>query len=306
MEKIKLIVKETGIRLDKYLSSHCDLSRSFLQDLIKDKKVFINGKAMKNSYKVNVDDVIEFRVPDLEEIEVIPQDIPLDILYEDEDVIVINKEKGMVVHPSAGHKDGTLVNALLFHCHDLSGINGKIRPGIVHRIDKDTSGCLVVAKNDFAHVALAKQMETKEAYREYHLIVHGNIQHESGLIDAPIGRDPKERQRMAVVEENSKPAKTHFRVLERFGQYTYLSCLLKTGRTHQIRVHMKYIQHPVLGDEKYGSACSFYDTKGQVLHAHVLKFRHPRTEKEMEFSAPLPTYFQAVLNYLDKQRRQMK
>ncbi|WP_273102553.1 RluA family pseudouridine synthase [Bulleidia extructa] len=303
MEKRRLVVEKSGLRLDKYVSDHCELSRSFLQDLIKEQQVLVNGKAVKSSYKVNLEDIIEFAVPDLEEIEVIPQDIPLNVLYEDEDVVVVNKEKGMVVHPSLGHPDGTLVNALLFHCQDLSGINGKIRPGIVHRIDKDTSGCLVIAKNDVAHIALSKQIETKEAYREYRLIVHGNIQHEDGLIDAPIGRDPKDRQRMAVVAENSRPAKTHFHVLKRFGQYTYLSCLLETGRTHQIRVHMKYIQHPVLGDEKYGSACSFYETKGQVLHAHTLKFKHPITGKEMEFIAPLPTYFTDVLDYLDKQRR---
>ena len=214
MEKRRLVVEKSGLRLDKYVSDHCELSRSFLQDLIKEQQVLVNGKAVKSSYKVNLEDIIEFAVPDLEEIEVIPQDIPLNVLYEDEDVIVVNKEKGMVVHPSLGHPDGTLVNALLFHCQDLSGINGKIRPGIVHRIDKDTSGCLVIAKNDVAHIALSKQIETKEAYREYRLIVHGNIQHEDGLIDAPIGRDPKDRQRMAVVAENSRPAKTHFHVLD--------------------------------------------------------------------------------------------
>ena len=238
MEKRRLVVEKSGLRLDKYVSDHCELSRSFLQDLIKEQQVLVNGKAVKSSYKVNLEDIIEFAVPDLEEIEVIPQDIPLNVLYEDEDVIVVNKEKGMVVHPSLGHPDGTLVNALLFHCQDLSGINGKIRPGIVHRIDKDTSGCLVIAKNDVAHIALSKQIETKEAYREYRLIVHGNIQHEDGLIDAPIGRDPKDRQRMAVVAENSRPAKTHFHVLKRFGQYTYLSCLLQLEH-HQMDTRLK-------------------------------------------------------------------
>lgn len=304
MEKIHLIVDEGGSRLDKYLSDHTELSRSFLQDLVKNKQVMVNGKVAKSSYKVAVEDEIEFEVPKLEELEAIPEDIPLTILYEDEDIIVVNKEKGMVVHPSAGHPKGTLVNALLFHCKDLSGINGKLRPGIVHRIDKDTSGCLVIAKNDKAHVSLAKQIETKQAYREYRLVVHGNIQHDDDLIDAPIGRDPKDRQRMTVIEENSKEARTHFHVLERFGQYTYLSCQLETGRTHQIRVHMKYIQHPVVGDEKYGSACSFMNTEGQVLHAHSLKLIHPRTNEEMEFVAEMPAYFKSVLAHLRAQRSQ--
>ena len=213
---------------------------------------------------------------------------------------MINKAKGMVVHPSCGHPDGTLVNALLYHCHDLSGINGKLRPGIVHRIDKDTSGCLVIAKNDKAHVQLAKQIETKQAYREYRLVVQGNIQHDDGLIDAPIGRDPKDRQKMTVIAENAKDARTHFHVIKRYGQYTYLSCRLETGRTHQIRVHMKYIQHPIIGDEKYGKKCSFKDTKGQVLHAYKLKLIHPTKGTEMEFIAEIPTYFCEILAYLEK------
>lgn len=300
MEKMNLTVNCQGSRLDKYLSENTDLSRSFLQDMIKDQKVLVNNNIAKSSYKVILGDEISLFIPDLEELDVIPQNIPLDILYEDEDIIVINKAKGMVVHPSCGHPDGTLVNALLYHCHDLSGINGKLRPGIVHRIDKDTSGCLVIAKNDKAHVQLAKQIETKQAYREYRLVVQGNIQHDDGLIDAPIGRDPKDRQKMTVIAENAKDARTHFHVLKRYGQYTYLSCRLETGRTHQIRVHMKYIQHPIIGDEKYGKKCSFKDTKGQVLHAYKLKLIHPTKGIEMEFIAELPTYFCEILAYLEK------
>ncbi len=300
MEKMNLTVNCQGSRLDKYLAENTDLSRSFLQDMIKDQKVLVNNNIAKSSYKVILGDEISLFIPDLEELDVIPQNIPLDILYEDEDIIVINKAKGMVVHPSCGHPDGTLVNALLYHCHDLSGINGKLRPGIVHRIDKDTSGCLVIAKNDKAHVQLAKQIETKQAYREYRLVVQGNIQHDDGLIDAPIGRDPKDRQKMTVIAENAKDARTHFHVLKRYGQYTYLSCRLETGRTHQIRVHMKYIQHPIIGDEKYGKKCSFKDTKGQVLHAYKLKLIHPTKGIEMEFMAELPTYFCEILAYLEK------
>lgn len=300
MEKMNLTVNCQGSRLDKYLAENTDLSRSFLQDMIKDQKVLVNNNIAKSSYKVILGDEITLFIPDLEELDVIPQNIPLDILYEDEDIIVINKAKGMVVHPSCGHPDGTLVNALLYHCHDLSGINGKLRPGIVHRIDKDTSGCLVIAKNDKAHVQLAKQIETKQAYREYRLVVQGNIQHDDGLIDAPIGRDPKDRQKMTVIAENAKDARTHFHVLKRYGQYTYLSCRLETGRTHQIRVHMKYIQHPIIGDEKYGKKCSFKDTKGQVLHAYKLKLIHPTKGIEMEFMAELPTYFCEILAYLEK------
>lgn len=300
MEKMNLTVNCQGSRLDKYLAENTDLSRSFLQDMIKDQKVLVNNNIAKSSYKVILGDEISLFIPDLEELDVIPQNIPLDILYEDEDIIVINKAKGMVVHPSCGHPDGTLVNALLYHCHDLSGINGKLRPGIVHRIDKDTSGCLVIAKNDKAHVQLAKQIETKQAYREYRLVVQGNIQHDDGLIDAPIGRDPKDRQKMTVIAENAKDARTHFHVLKRYGQYTYLSCRLETGRTHQIRVHMKYIQHPIIGDEKYGKKCAFKDTKGQVLHAYKLKLIHPTKGIEMEFIAELPTYFCEILAYLEK------
>lgn len=300
MEKMNLTVNCQGSRLDKYLAENTDLSRSFLQDMIKDQKVLVNNNIAKSSYKVILGDEISLFIPDLEELDVIPQNIPLDILYEDEDIIVINKAKGMVVHPSCGHPDGTLVNALLYHCHDLSGINGKLRPGIVHRIDKDTSGCLVIAKNDKAHVQLAKQIETKQAYREYRLVVQGNIQHDDGLIDAPIGRDPKDRQKMTVIAENAKDARTHFHVIKRYGQYTYLSCRLETGRTHQIRVHMKYIQHPIIGDEKYGKKCSFKDTKGQVLHAYKLKLIHPTKGTEMEFIAEIPTYFCEILAYLEK------
>ena len=295
------ITEQSGVRLDKYLTEVSGLSRTRVQQLAKDNKIFVNGKPAKASLKLEEGDQIETEIPEDEPMRFEPEDIPLDILYEDEDVIVINKPKGMVVHPAAGNTSGTLVNALLYHCTDLSGINGVIRPGIVHRIDKDTTGCIVACKNDAAHTAIAKQLEDKTCHREYRAIVMGNIAHEEGLIDAPIGRDRKDRQKMAVTETNSREARTRFRVLERFRRATYCEFALETGRTHQIRVHMKYIGHPVMGDEKYGKKCTYMDTQGQVLHAYRLTFIHPRTKQEMVFEAPMPKYFEDLLDILRRE-----
>ena len=263
--------------------------------------VKVNGKAVKSSFKVSFGDAIEADIPENEELKVEAENIPLDILYEDHDIIVINKPKGMIVHPSPGIYSGTLVNALLYHCKDLSGINGVIRPGIVHRIDKDTTGCLVVCKNDEAHREIARQLSDKTCHREYRAIVNGVLESDAAVVDAPIGRDRRDRQKMAVTDVNSKPARTHFRVLERFHDATYIECSLETGRTHQIRVHMKYCGHPVMGDEKYGRKCKLMDTQGQVLHAYRLTLVHPSTHETMVFEAPLPDYFKELLSMLEKQ-----
>ncbi len=295
------IVEEGGSRLDKYLSENSDLSRTRVQDLAKDKKIFVNDKIEKSSYKVVEGDKITCDVPEDETINVEAENIPLDILYEDEDIIVINKPKGMVVHPAPGNYSGTLVNALLYHCNDLSGINGMIRPGIVHRIDKDTTGCIVACKNDLAHNVIAKQLENKTCHREYVALVDGSIANEAGVIDAPIGRDRRDRQKMTVTPTNSKDARTHFLVKERFQHHTLIECSLETGRTHQIRVHMKYINHPVTGDEKYGRKCKLMDTQGQCLHAYKLTLKHPRTHEVMSFVAPLPEYFESLLELLRKE-----
>lgn len=290
-----------NLRIDKYLSDQAeDLSRSRIQDLIQQECVWINRKTCKSNTKVKCGDLVEIDIPKEEEISVEPQNIPLDIRYEDNDVIVINKGKGMVVHPSAGHNQNTLVNALLYHCHDLSGINGVLRPGIVHRIDKDTTGLIIVAKNDAAHRSLAEQLQKKEVNRLYYALVHGVINHDFGTIDAPIARDPKDRQKMCVAE-NGKPARTHFRVIERFAQFTLVECRLETGRTHQIRVHMKYINHPVAGDPKY-SYRRVYQEYGQYLHAYQLTFVHPRTKETIVVEAPCPQYFTDTLTELRKER----
>ncbi len=291
------------MRLDKYLAEQTELSRTRIQELCSSSLIRVNGKTAKSSLKVIAGDVIEAEIPDDEPIDVVPENIPLDILYEDSDIIVINKPKGMVVHPAPGVYSGTLVNALLYHCRDLSGINGKIRPGIVHRIDKDTTGCIVACKNDKAHEAVARQLEDKTCHREYTAIVMGNIAHDDGLIDAPIGRDPRDRQKMCVIDTNSRDARTHFHVEERFGGATLVTCTLETGRTHQIRVHMKYIGHPVMGDEKYGKKCRYMDTQGQVLHAHSLTLVHPSTGETMRFEAPLPAYFEELIGILRKESR---
>ena len=288
-------------RLDKFLSEVSDLSRTRIQTLAKDGMITMDGKPVKSSLKLKAGDVISCDIPDDEPIETLPENIPLDILYEDEDIIVINKPKGMVVHPAIGSEKGTLVNALLYHCKDLSGINGRIRPGIVHRIDKDTTGCIVACKNDAAHTFIARQLENKTCHREYMAVVTGLIRDDNGLIDAPIGRDPRDRQRMCVTENNSRDARTHFRVVERFKNATLIDCSLETGRTHQIRVHMKFINHPVMGDEKYGHRCRLMDTQGQVLHAYKLTLVHPRTKEVMTFEAPLPEYFSELLEMLRKE-----
>ena len=303
MALIKWTVEEdTDVRLDKYLADTHDLSRSRVQQLVKEGRIMVDGKPVKGSFKLKKDQVIECDIPEDREIDVLPQDIPLDILYEDSDIIVVNKGKGMVVHPAPGVYEGTLVNALLYHCKDLSGINGYIRPGIVHRIDKDTTGCIVACKNDLAHESIARQLEDKTCHREYQAIVMGNIPHDDGLIDAPIGRDPRDRQRMTVTEKNSREARTHFHVSERVYSATWVECALETGRTHQIRVHMRYINHPVMGDEKYGKPCRYMDTQGQVLHASDLTLVHPRTGETMHFHAPLPAYFEELLDILRKER----
>ena len=292
------VLDNEDLRIDRWLGECTDLSRTRIQDLAKEGKILVNGKAVRSSYKVQLNDEIVCEVPEDETADIVPENIPLDILYEDADIIVVNKPKGMVVHPAAGNYSGTLVNALMYHCKDLSGINGRIRPGIVHRIDKDTTGCIVAAKNDKAHECIARQLEDKTCYREYAAVVTGVLNAASGLIDAPIGRDPRDRQRMTVTEINSRPARTHFHVLEKFRNATYVECILETGRTHQIRVHMKYINHPVMGDEKYGKKCRYMDTHGQVLHARNLTLVHPSTKEEMRFEAPLPAYFEELLEIL--------
>ncbi len=294
---------DSGLRVDKYLSAAADgLSRSFIQKLIKDGAVFVNGKPCKASQTVEEGDTVSFCAPEAVTPDILPENIPLDILYEDGDVIVVNKPKGMVVHPAAGHYSGTLVNALLYHCRDLSGINGILRPGIVHRIDKDTTGAVIACKNDRAHMNIAAQLKEHSLDREYHAIVHGNIIEDTGTISAPIGRDRRDRKKMGIDFENGKEAVTHFQVLERFGNYTYVRCILKTGRTHQIRVHFAYMKHPILGDEVYCGIRSPYRLEGQTLHARTLGFTHPSTGERILTEAPLPDYFERLLTDLRLKR----
>jgi len=287
-----------GERIDKFLAGQLqEVSRSRIQTLIDEEKVLVNRRKVKANYKLREGDLIKVSLPEPEKLEVKAEPIALDILYEDEDLIVINKPQGMVVHPAAGNYEGTLVNALLHHCKDLSGINGLLRPGIVHRIDKDTSGVLVVAKNDFAHRHLAKQIKDHSVKRIYYALVHGVLQEPAGIIEAPIGRDQKDRKKMAVVL-TGKEAITQYWTLETFKDYSFVKLQLKTGRTHQIRVHMAYLGHPVVGDPKYGPSKPHFDLQGQALHAAVLGFEHPRTGKYMEFSAPLPETMERVLDLL--------
>lgn len=291
--------EETGIRIDKFLAdANSDWSRSQIQDWIKNDLVLVNGKVIKSNYKLRLNDEISVTEKPVEEIDLVAQDLGLEIYYEDKDVAIVYKPKGMVVHPAPGHPDGTLVNGLMHAITDLSGINGEIRPGIVHRIDKDTSGLLMIAKNDLAHRGLVDQLVDKSVTRKYTALVHGVIPHEFGTIDAPIGRNQKDRQEMAIVD-NGKHAVTHFNVLETFDKYTLVECVLETGRTHQIRVHMKHIGFPLVGDPKYGPKKTM-DIGGQALHAGVLGFEHPVTGEYIERSAPLPAYFEELLTKLRK------
>jgi len=290
---------QASMRVDKLLAQLNEgVSRSQIQSWIKEQLVQVNDTPVKANFKCSTGDEVVWSIPEVKPLELTGENIPLDIVYEDHDLIVVNKPKGMVVHPSAGHQTGTLVHALLYHCDDLSGINGVERPGIVHRIDKDTSGLIVAAKNDEAHMHLSEQLAEKKVKRKYEAIVHGTIPHQTGLIDAPIGRDPKDRQKMAVVK-NGKPAITHFNVLKQYAKYTHVECELETGRTHQIRVHMKYIDYPLVGDPKYGPKKTF-DMNGQALHAKLLGFTHPRTGQWNEFQVKAPEVFHELLNQLEK------
>lgn len=293
----------TGERIDKYLAEVMnDYSRSFLQKQLKDGNVSVNEKTAKASLKVAEDDEVRIFIPENKEPDIVPEDIPLDILYEDQELLVVNKPKGMVVHPSAGHYSHTLVNALMFHCKDqLSGINGVLRPGIVHRIDMDTTGALVACKTDLAHQSLAEQLKIHSITRKYRAIVHGRLKEDFGTIEGTIGRHPTDRKKMAINVKNGKPATTHYKVLERFDQFTYVECELETGRTHQIRVHMSSIGHPLLGDVVYGPKKSAVpNLQGQTLHAMVLGFLHPVSNEYMEFTAPLPEYFEKLLKKFRK------
>ena len=298
----EISAEKAGERIDKFLSGELsELSRSYIQKLLKEGMVTLNGRPLKANYRLREEDEIEIRIPPAMEPDILPEDIPLDILYEDSDVLVVNKPKGMVVHPGAGHYSGTLVNALLYHCgNSLSGINGVLRPGIVHRIDRDTTGSLLVCKNDIAHRSIAEQLKVHSITRRYRAIVYGNLKEEEGTINAPIGRHPVERKKMAINYKNGKEAVTHYRVLERFRNYTYVECQLETGRTHQIRVHFSSMHHPLLGDEVYGPKEKPFHLEGQTLHAMILGFDHPATGEYMEFSAPLPEYFEKLLKKLPK------
>lgn len=292
-------------RIDKCISAFIDsLSRSYIQKIIKDENVYVNEKTVKANYKVKVEDVVRFVLPDNIEPDIPPQDIPLDIIYEDKDVLIVNKPKDMVVHPAPGHYEGTLVNAVMFHCkEDLSGINGVMRPGIVHRIDKDTTGSLIICKNDESHNSIAEQLKIHSITRKYRAIVFGNVKNDEGTINAPIGRHPNDRKKMAINERNGKPAVTHYRVLERFDKYTYIECQLETGRTHQIRVHMSSIGHPLIGDSVYTSQKAPFHLEGQTLHAMTIGFEHPTLHKYMEFEAPLPDYFEKLLNVMRNSKK---
>ncbi len=299
----KVEENEINNRLDKFIFNKLAnnplagaISRSFIQKMIKENHVLIDGVAVKSNHKLRFGETIEINIPKPEEVEIIPENIPLDILYEDDDVLIINKPKDMVVHPSAGHVSGTVVNAVMYHCRDsLSGINGEIRPGIVHRIDKDTTGSLIICKNDEAHAAIAEQIKVHSVNRIYRGIVSGHLKQQEGTVEGDIGRHPADRKKMAIVSKNGKPAITHYKVLQQFENAAYMEFSLETGRTHQIRVHMASIGHPLLGDTVYGNSKNPYHLQGQTLHAMTIGFIHPRTGKYMEISAPLPEYFKKLL-----------
>ena len=303
MKEFFTVENQDGERIDRYLSEELeDRSRSYIQKLIKENHVTVNQKPVKANYRLSLGDRVEIDLPEAKEPDIKPEDIPLDILYEDKDIIIVNKPKQMVVHPAPGHYSQTLVNALMYHCgSDLSGINGTMRPGIVHRIDMDTTGSLVACKNDMAHQSLSRQLKEHSIRRIYVAIVHGNIKEEYGTVNAPIGRHPTERKKMSIHSRNGREAITHYQVLERFGNYTYIQCELETGRTHQIRVHMASLGHPLLGDMVYGpKKCPFPHLQGQTLHARTLGIIHPRTGEYLEVNAPLPAYFIELLDKLRK------
>ena len=301
MTEYLIVENDGGERIDRYLAENLeDRSRSYLQKLIKDGKVKVNGKPVKANYRLVFDDRVEVFMPEVKEPDIEPENIPLDILYEDKDVLLVNKPKQMVVHPAPGHYSGTLVNAIMYHCgSELSGINGVMRPGIVHRIDMDTTGSLIICKNDASHQSLSEQLKEHSINRIYEAIVHGNIKEEEGSINAPIGRHPTDRKKMSFHSKIGREAITHYKVLERFGNYTHIQCKLETGRTHQIRVHMASIGHPLVGDSVYGPAkCPFPNLQGQTLHAKTLGFIHPATKEYLEVNAPLPDYFTSLIKKL--------
>ena len=302
MTKLEFISESDNLRIDKYLADNePSLTRTAAAKLTEQGRVLVNGKAVGKNYKLKIGDSVILEIPDPVPYEAEPENIPLDIVYEDDDLLVVNKPKGMVVHPAAGNYNGTLVNALLYHCgSSLSGINGVMRPGIVHRIDKDTSGLLIVAKNDFAHFSLAEQIKEHSFTREYEAIVYGNLKTDEGTVNAPIGRSQYDRKKMCVTEKNSKNAVTHYQVISRYKGYTHIKCILETGRTHQIRVHMAYIGHPVSGDLVYGVKNEKVDFTGQCLHARKIGFIHPRTKKYLEFTSELPDYFKNYIKKLEK------
>lgn len=298
LETVTAEAEDAGTRADVFLAEKLGVSRSNMQKLLEDGRVKRGEKIIKANYKVRAGEMFVVDIPEPEPIEAVPENIPLDIIYEDDDVVVLNKARGMVVHPAPGNYTGTLVNALLYHCSNLSGINSAIRPGIVHRLDKDTSGIMIVAKNDAAHISLSQQIQSKTAVRTYLAVVRGNIKTDSGTIETQIARDKTDRKKMAVVKEGGRDAITDYEVLERFGKYTLVRCKLRTGRTHQIRVHMEYLGYPLVGDPKYSPMKTPFGIKGQALHSHTLEFTHPRTGERMKFEAPLPEDMHKIITRL--------
>lgn len=298
LETVTAEAEDAGTRADVFLAAKLGVSRSNMQKLLEDGRVKRGEKIIKANYKVRAGEMFVVDIPEPEPIEAVPENIPLDIIYEDDDVVVLNKARGMVVHPAPGNYTGTLVNALLYHCSNLSGINSAIRPGIVHRLDKDTSGIMIVAKNDAAHISLSQQIQSKTAVRTYLAVVRGNIKTDSGTIETQIARDKTDRKKMAVVKEGGRDAITDYEVLERFGKYTLVRCKLRTGRTHQIRVHMEYLGYPLVGDPKYSPMKTPFAIKGQALHSHTLEFTHPRTGERIKFEAPLPEDMHKIITRL--------